>query len=170
MRLLRSHGESPRYHHSLIGTTGRLDAIQAAILSQKLTRLDDWNSARRKAAELLMNALAAAAVGLPAALAEGEDHVYHQFVIRTPNRDEVREALQRNGIATGIHYPIPIHRSSAYSHLLSGEDPAPTASALAGEVLSLPLFPSIAQEQIDRVAASLLCSPEPGPVPSTVSL
>jgi dTDP-3-amino-3,4,6-trideoxy-alpha-D-glucose transaminase len=151
VHLLRSHGESPRYHHSMIGTTGRLDAIQAAILRRKLPRLERWNEVRRQVASALRLALAGSAVDPPVAPAEGCDHVYHQFVIRTPQRDALRRFLSRAGISTGIHYPIPIHRSPAYRVASGARDVAPVATALAKEILSLPMFPGLASEQIQRI-------------------
>ncbi len=152
VRLLRSHGEHPRYHHRVVGTTGRLDAIQAAVLSLKLRGLEQRNRARRQAADALRSALRGSQVIAPAAPAAGCDHVYHQFVVRTPERDELREFLAHEGIATGIHYPIPIHRSDAYRAGLPGRDVAPVASRLAGEVLSLPMFPGLGSDQIRRIA------------------
>jgi len=114
VRLLRSHGESPRYRHRVVGTTGRLDAIQAAVLRVKLSRLDERNQARRLAADRLREVLLDSdSVIAPAPVAPDGDHVYHQFVIRTPRRDAVRDLLARQGIATGIHYPIPIHRPAS---------------------------------------------------------
>jgi dTDP-3-amino-3,4,6-trideoxy-alpha-D-glucose transaminase len=139
VRLVRSHGERPRYFHQLVGTTGRLDAIQAAILRVKLARLDGVNAERRRAARLLKRALADAGVGLPAAPGPGEDHVFHQFVIETDQRDALREKLARHGIETGIHYPVPIHRSPAYARIMNGGDPAPVATRLAERICSLPV-------------------------------
>jgi len=152
VRLLRSHGESPRYHHRLVGTTGRLDAIQAAVLRLKLRELEQWNDARRRAAEELRAALSGSSVVPPIAPAAGCDHVYHQFVVRTRQREELRAFLAREGIATAIHYPIPIHRSDAYLALAPGRDVAPVASRLAGEILSLPIFPGLGPDQIQRIA------------------
>ena len=144
VRLLRSHGESPRYRHRVVGTTGRLDAIQAAVLRLKLSRLDERNQARRLAADRLRDVLLDAdSVIAPAPVASDGDHVYHQFVVRTPRRDAVRDLLAEQGIATGIHYPIPIHRSEAYEALAEGHDAAPRATKLAEEILSLPMFPSL---------------------------
>jgi dTDP-3-amino-3,4,6-trideoxy-alpha-D-glucose transaminase len=155
VRLLRSHGESPRYHHRLVGTTGRLDAIQAAILRLKLSRLDERNEARRLAAAKLRETLVdVEGLTLPAPVDHDGDHVYHQFVIRTPGRDAVKAFLTQQGIATAVHYPIPIHRSDAYA-CGGGHDPAPCASMLAGEILSLPIFPSMTSGQIDRIAGAL---------------
>jgi dTDP-3-amino-3,4,6-trideoxy-alpha-D-glucose transaminase len=166
VRLMRSHGESPRYHHRIVGTTGRLDAIQAAVLRLKLTHLEERNRARRLAADGLRDALRDIdTVKLPARVTDETDHVYHQFVIRTERRDEVKELLARQGVASAIHYPIPIHRSEAYEALAEGgEDVAPTATRLAGEILSLPIFPSMSWEQIQRVGEALrtIAVGEPG--------
>jgi dTDP-3-amino-3,4,6-trideoxy-alpha-D-glucose transaminase len=152
VRLLRSHGESPRYRHRVVGTTGRLDAIQAAVLRLKLARLDELNEARRAAAERLRAELDEAdSVIAPAPAAPDGDHVYHQFVIRSPQRDVVRDFLAQQGIATAIHYPMPIHRSEAYESLAEAHDVAPAATALAREILSLPMFPSLTEEQIRRI-------------------
>jgi dTDP-3-amino-3,4,6-trideoxy-alpha-D-glucose transaminase len=152
VRLMRSHGESPRYRHRVVGTTGRLDAIQAAVLRVKLSHLDERNQARRLAADRLREALLDVdALIAPVAVASDGDHVYHQFVVRTPQRDAVRDLLARQGIATGIHYPIPIHRSEAYESLAEGDDAAPCATRLAQEILSLPMFPSLTREQIERI-------------------
>jgi dTDP-3-amino-3,4,6-trideoxy-alpha-D-glucose transaminase len=154
--LLRSHGERPRYRHRIVGTTGRLDAIQAAILRLKLARLDGWNQARRVAANRLREALAGIESVIPPPPAESDgDHVYHQFVVRISHREEIRELLSERGVATGIHYPVPIHGSDAYTTLTGGDDVAPTATALAGEVLSLPMFPSITEKQIDLIGDAM---------------
>jgi dTDP-3-amino-3,4,6-trideoxy-alpha-D-glucose transaminase len=152
VRLLRSHGESPRYHHRVVGTTGRLDAIQATILRIKLSRLEGWNDARRLAAGTLIEALAGAEKIVPPAPAQPDgDHVYHQFVICTPRRDAIKALLTEQGIATAIHYPVPIHGSEAYEMLAGNGDVAPNATRLAGEILSLPIFPAMTGEQIERV-------------------
>jgi dTDP-4-amino-4,6-dideoxygalactose transaminase len=156
VRLLRSHGESPRYRHRVVGTTARLDAVQAAVLRLKLPGLDERNQARRVAADRLRDALQDAdPLTAPAPAAADGDHVYHQFVVRTPERDSVRRLLAREGIATAVHYPIPIHRSEAYRALAEGDDAAPVATRLAQEILSLPMFPSLTGEQIERIGDAL---------------
>ena len=157
VRLLRSHGESPRYHHRIVGTTGRLDAVQAAVLRVKLRRLEDWNRARRLAADALRGSLEGiASVAPPPPASVDGDHVYHQFVVRTSQRDRMRELLAERDVATGVHYPIPIHRSQAYAGAGAPEpDEAPRATRLAEEVLSLPIFPSLAPEQIERIGAAV---------------
>jgi dTDP-3-amino-3,4,6-trideoxy-alpha-D-glucose transaminase len=156
VRLLRSHGESPRHHHGMVGTTGRLDAIQAAILRQKLRHLERWNDVRRQAADELRVALLESDLRLPVAPGNGCDHVYHQFVVRTHERDALKDFLAQAGIATGIHYPIPIHRSRAYRAVAGERDVAPVASRLATEILSLPMFPGMAPEQIQRIGDVVL--------------
>jgi len=155
VRLLRSHGESPRYHHRVVGTTARLDALQAAILSVKLTRLDERTQARRALACSLRQELDGVyPIIAPACVGRDHDHVYHQFVIRVPRRDAVRDFLGRYGVASAIHYPIAIHRSEAYGGI-DTPDVAPCASRLAGEMLSLPMFPTMTREQIQRIGAVL---------------
>jgi dTDP-3-amino-3,4,6-trideoxy-alpha-D-glucose transaminase len=152
VRLLRSHGEQPRYHHRVVGTTGRLDAVQAAVLERKLLRLEGWNAARRRVAAELREAIGASGrVALPPDPGARGDHVYHQFVVRSRERDLLREHLARADIASAIHYPIPIHRSEAFRRCGGGPDVAPTATRLAQEVCSLPIFPGLSASQIARV-------------------
>lgn len=156
IRLLRSHGEKPRYRHRIVGTTARLDAVQAAVLRLKLSRLDGCNQARRVVADRLAEQINDAAPAIPPALVgAGCDHVYHQFVIRTPRRDAVKDFLASRGIATAIHYPVPIHQSQAYEALAGDGDVAPCATRLAHEILSLPIFPSLASQQIERIGHAL---------------
>jgi len=156
VRLLRSHGEKPRYYHRLVGTTARLDALQATVLRSKLPRLERANARRRLIAEELRKALTDSSLLLPANAEPDGDHVYHLFVVRTPRRDALRQFLAENGIATGIHYPIPIHRSDAYRTASEQRDAAPVASRLAGEILSLPMFPGMAAEQVHRVGEAVM--------------
>ena len=107
VRLLRSHGERPRYRHRIVGTTARLDALQAAILRVKLRHLDSWNAHRRRAAAELRRALQGTCVKTPAGPVDGGDHVYHLFVVRTDDRDPLRAHLTASGIASAVHYPVP---------------------------------------------------------------
>jgi dTDP-4-amino-4,6-dideoxygalactose transaminase len=153
VRLLRCHGERPRYHHQIVGTTARLDAIQAAVLRIKLRDLDTRNDARRRIAERLDSGLSDCALQL---LSGGEDHVYHQYVVRSADRDSLRESLQREGIATGVHYPVALHRTPAYQGL--GAPALPGAEALAESVCSLPMFPEMSDNQLDRVVAACLAA------------
>jgi dTDP-3-amino-3,4,6-trideoxy-alpha-D-glucose transaminase len=151
VRLLRSHGEGPRYHHSMVGTTARLDALQAAILRVKLRRLEGWNDDRRRIGAALRAGLEGTSVELPApAHAEG-DHVFHLFIVRTKQREALRAFLGERGIATAVHYPIPIHRTGAYAELGLGEGSLPVAERLAEEICTLPLYPLMPDEEITRV-------------------
>jgi dTDP-3-amino-3,4,6-trideoxy-alpha-D-glucose transaminase len=152
VRLLRSHGERPRYNHLVPGTTARLDALQAAVLRVKLRRLDGWNDARRRVAAALSDALAGAPVDVPAAVAAGGDHVFHQFVVGCDDRDGLRSHLEREGIGSGIHYPVAIHRSQAYASAGLGPGSLPAAERLAERICSLPLHPSLTGDEIARVA------------------
>ncbi len=149
VRLLRAHGERPRYAHSIIGTTSRLDAIQAAVLRVKLGLLDEWNDTRRRLAARLTNDLAEVSVSQPVAPGPGEDHVYHQYVVTTRARDALRAHLDTCGISTGIHYPVPIHRSGAYAGACSTS--LPVAEWLANQICSLPMHPSMTGAEIDEV-------------------
>jgi dTDP-3-amino-3,4,6-trideoxy-alpha-D-glucose transaminase len=155
VRLLRSHGEGPRYHHSIVGTTARLDALQAALLRVKLRRLDGWNDDRRRLGAALRDGLAGTAVELPAPASLGADHVYHLFVVRTPRREALREALAQDGVATAVHYPIPIHRTGAYEPLGLGTGSLPVVERLAQEICTLPLFPTMSDDELDRVVAAV---------------
>jgi dTDP-3-amino-3,4,6-trideoxy-alpha-D-glucose transaminase len=155
VRLLRSHGESPRYRHRIPGTTARLDALQAAILRVKLRRLDEWNAARRRIAAELGEALRASEVEPPAWPADGHDHVFHQYVVETASRDALREHLEDWGVASGIHYPVPIHRSEAYAGLGLGPGSLPVVERLAQRICSLPIFPGMTSDEVERVARAV---------------
>jgi dTDP-3-amino-3,4,6-trideoxy-alpha-D-glucose transaminase len=154
VRLLRSHGERPRYRHRVIGSTARLDGLQAAILRIKLRRLDDWNAQRRRAAAELRRALLRTTVIAPANPVAG-DHVYHLFVVRAEHRDLLRAHLTARGIASAIHYPIAVHRTEAYARLGYEPGSLPVAETWARQVCSLPMFPGLDGAEIDAVAAAV---------------
>jgi len=155
VRLVRSHGENPRYHHRIVGTTSRLDGLQAAVLRIKLRHLDDWNASRRVAADALHRALEGTAVELPLAPVADGDHVYHLFVIRCDDRDGLREHLAARGIASAIHYPVPIHRTEAYADLGLEAGSMPFAEQSADRILSLPIFPGMTADDAEAVAAAV---------------
>ena len=152
VRLMRAHGERTRYHHEVVGTTARMDAIQAAILRVKLRRLDGWNAARRRAGAALHAALDGAPVTVvsPSLLA---DNVFHQFVVTSPDRDGLRAHLASRGIASAIHYPIPIHETAAYAG--ARHHPLPVSEDLAQQIISLPMHPGITDEEIARTAQAV---------------
>jgi dTDP-4-amino-4,6-dideoxygalactose transaminase len=151
VRLLRSHGERPRYHHDVIGSTARLDALQAALLRVKLRRLDGWNHDRRRLGAALRDGLEGTRVGLPAPASPSGDHVYHLFVVRTDRRQALREHLARRSIASAVHYPIPIHRTGAYAGAGSLYGELSVAERLAEQICTLPLFPTMSGDDVDRI-------------------
>ncbi|WP_445149189.1 DegT/DnrJ/EryC1/StrS family aminotransferase [Baekduia sp. Peel2402] len=151
IRLIRSHGEQPRYHHKVVGTTARLDALQAALLRVKLRRLDGWNDDRRRLGAALRAGLEGTSVQLPSAATLDGDHVYHLFIVRTPDREALREHLDAHGIASAVHYPFPIHRTEAYADLGMEAGSLPVAERLAEEILTLPLFPTMSDEDVQRI-------------------
>jgi dTDP-3-amino-3,4,6-trideoxy-alpha-D-glucose transaminase len=155
LRLLRAHGERPRHRHRIVGTTARLDALQAAVLRVKLRRLDGWNEQRRSAARALDDALAGSDLVLPAPPADDGDHVYHQYVVRTADRDRLRSRLHESGIATGVHYPVPIHLSEAFAARRHVPGDFPVAERLADTVCSLPVHPGIGPSEVERIAAAV---------------
>jgi dTDP-4-amino-4,6-dideoxygalactose transaminase len=152
VRLMRAHGELTRYRHEVVGTTARLDALQAAILRVKLLRLDEWNAARRRVGAALAEALRGSAVTPPAEASPDGDHVFHQFVIQGDDRDGLREHLAAAGVSTAIHYPVPIHRTPAYAADDAAQPSLPVSELLASRILSLPMHPGMTDEEAGRVA------------------
>ena len=155
LRKLRDHGRVSKYVHDEIGYGHRLDALQAAILGAKLPHLDAANAARRRLAKRYDELLADTGLILPF-VPEGVTPVWHLYVVRTPRRDDVLARLKAQGIEVGIHYPLPLHLQPAYRSLGLGPGSFPVAEAAAQQVLSLPLFPEMTEEQQERVAAALL--------------
>ncbi len=153
VRLLRSHGEATRHRHEVVARTDRLDALQAAILRVKLRLLDTANERRRLAGAALRETLSGSPATLPAPPAADGDHVFHLFVVRSPQRDMLRDHLEANDISSAIHYPTPIHLQPAYAGLSLGPSSMPVAEKLAAESCSLPIFPTIEDRQIERIAA-----------------
>jgi dTDP-3-amino-3,4,6-trideoxy-alpha-D-glucose transaminase len=161
VRLLRSHGEVTRYHHEVVGTTARLDALQAGILRVKLRRLDDWNAGRRRVGAALARGLEGSSVAPLAPTVSDGDHVFHQFVVECDDRDALREHLGSVGVASAIHYPVPIHRTPAYASAGLGVGSLPVAEALAARICSLPMYPAMGEQEIERVVGAVLEFPAP---------
>jgi dTDP-4-amino-4,6-dideoxygalactose transaminase len=159
-RMLRDHGQSAKYHHEIEGYNGRLDAIQAGVLRVKLPLLVERNEQRRIRAKRYRMLLAGADLTLPPS-PRWSRPVYHLFVVRVQNREEVQAALADEGIGTGIHYPVPLHLSPAYEHLGFREGDFPIAERAAREVLSLPMYPELSLDDQRRVAAALRRSVAP---------
>ncbi len=155
VRLLREHGSPRRYEHTVLGFNSRLDGMQAVVLSAKLRRLDDWNTARRAAAARYDERLHdVERVGTPV-VADGNVPVWHLYVVRVPDRARVLDTLHSAGIGAGIHYPVPVHLTGAFGHLAGGTGAFPVAEELAQEIISLPMFPGITPAQQERVVAVL---------------
>ena len=154
VRSLRHHGATPddANDHRLRGATARLDNLQAALLSVKLRHLDDWNEQRRAAAARYREALAGAPLTLPPADTGGTESVFHLFAVEVDERDRVRAELREAGIGASVHYPRPAHLNPAWSDL-GGRGAFPAAERLAERTLSLPMFPGITDDEIERVAA-----------------
>lgn len=153
VRRFGNHGSLVKYQHETVGFNSRLDAVQAVVLRHKLRRLDDWNSQRADAAARYHQLLADLESVTVPATAPGNTHVWHLYVIRVANRDEVVRRLQTDGIGVGLHYPEPVHRTAAFRSLTAGS--FPVAEWSAEQLISLPMFPHITEAQQNRVADSL---------------
>jgi dTDP-4-amino-4,6-dideoxygalactose transaminase len=148
----RDHGRTAKYEHGFVGRNSRMDGLQAAILRVKLRHLEGWNQRRRELAARYRFLLEDLPQVHPVATHDGEP-IYHLFVVECDDRDAVRERLEAAGIATGIHYPIPLHLQPAFA----GSEPIslPVAEKAAGRIVSLPMFPEMAPGDVDRVVAAL---------------
>ena len=155
IRALRSHGGLRRYEHTHLGTNSRLDSIQAAVLRVKLRHLPAWNAERRAAAALYTALLADLDQIVLPRVVPGNEHVWHLFVVRVPQRDRVMGELQQAGIGAAIHYPAPIHRLPAFAWLDPSRAEVTRAETYGDQILTLPLFPGITDDQVARVAAEL---------------
>ncbi len=157
VRMLRDHGQRRKYYHEMEGYNGRLDAIQAGILLAKLKYLPDWNERRREKAAHYRELLAPADHDLALPLEpEWARTVYHLYVVRAKERDQLKDCLSEAGIGTGIHYPIPLHLQNAYLSLGYREGDFPAAECASREVLSLPMYPELTLSQQSYVVEQLL--------------
>ncbi|MBS3137396.1 DegT/DnrJ/EryC1/StrS family aminotransferase [Candidatus Woesearchaeota archaeon] len=152
--LLRNYGQKIKYHHLVKGTNSRLDTIQAAVLRVKLKRLEQWNDSRRKNAAMYNKLLANLDGIITPAEAKYAKHIYHLYVVRvesadkTKNRDALLEFLKKKEIFAGIHYPIPIHLQPAYAELQQYAGKLPVTEKYSREIISLPMYPELSEEQI----------------------
>ena len=162
IRMLRDWGQEEKYQHVLKGFNYRMDGIQGAILRVKLRHLKAWTEARRAHASRYDELLVGCGVHPPQAMTYAR-HVYHIYAIGTPERAVVQEALIKQGVQTGIHYPLPVHLQPAYAGLGYSSGTFPHAEAAAQQVLSLPLYPEMSSETVQRVAGHLKeIAPSPG--------
>jgi dTDP-4-amino-4,6-dideoxygalactose transaminase len=156
VRMYRNYGQRAKYDHVVRGYNHRLDALQAAVLRVKLEHLAGWNAARREYAQQYNSLLAQCPVALPVE-ADYAESVYHLYVIRVKNRDELRGHLLDQGIATGVHYPTPIHLQPAYKELGYRSGDFPVSERYMTRLLSLPMYPELEPELIYRVTQAIEC-------------
>lgn len=154
IRLLRQHGSSKKYCHTILGHNSRLDEIQAAMLLVKLKYLDLWNEKRRKNAYLYNELLKGTDVITPYEI-EDIKHVYHLYVVRAKNRDSLAEKLKQNGIASGVYYPLPLHLQEVYRDLGYQRGDLPESEKASLETLALPLYPEMSEEKVRKVVQIL---------------
>lgn len=155
LRSLRDHGAKRRYFHDEVGLNSRLDALQAAVLLAKLPHLKTWNEERRRLANLYQTKLAGLPLRLPVEI-EGNHHIYHQFVVRVPERrDELKAFLLEREISTEIYYPLPLHLQDCFNSLGYGLGDFPQAEKAALEVLALPIYPELGEERLNYVVEAI---------------
>ena len=154
-KMIRDHGAEKKYHHEMYGHNYRMEGIQGAVLGVKLRHLGTWTEARRRNAALYNKHLK----GIPNVTTPKEmsyaKHVYHLYVIRVTKRDELQKRLEEKGISTGLHYPIPLHVQKAFAHLGYKEGDFPVTERVAKEMLSLPMYPELTEEQIKYVCGAI---------------
>lgn len=158
LKMSRNYGQPAKYYHDFVGINSRLDELQAAILRIKLKYLDEWNEKRRKIAALYNELLSDANVITPVER-EYAKHVYHLFVIRCKNRDKLKAHLEKKAIQTLIHYPIPVHKQSAYLNL-GYKAKLPVTEKLCSDFLSLPIYPWLSRDEVHKVCESIKTAPE----------
>lgn len=147
MRMIAAHGSKERYVHEILGINSRIDTLQAAILNVKLKYIAEWNSKRARNAELYKKYLADADVVLPYT-ADFSNHIYHQFSLRVKDRKGLQTRLQEKGVPTAVHYPVPLHKQPAFRTEVS----LPVAEKVAEEIISLPMFPELSEDEIVYIA------------------
>ena len=156
-RKLRVHGSGHTYYHEMIGGMFRLAAIQAAVLDVKLKHLDGWHEARRKNAALYDQLLRGSAVVTPH-IEEGNWSVYNQYVVRVPDRDRVKQRLADRGVGSAVYYPVPLHLQPCFAYLGGKPGDLPVTERACREVLALPVYPELPEEQVRYVAHELLAA------------
>lgn len=151
MKLIHDHGASVRYHHDVVGHNYRMEGFQGAVLSVKLKHIEKWTEKRQKNAALYTELLNDVEGVIAPEIKEGRSHSFHLYIARCRRRDELKEYLEKQGIATGLHYPIPLHLQKAYAHLGYKKGDFPVAEEFADEILSLPMYPELTEKQIQYV-------------------
>jgi dTDP-4-amino-4,6-dideoxygalactose transaminase len=157
MRLLRDHGSRIRYQHEVLGVNARLDELQAAVLRVKLRYLEQWNTARQAHAGVYSEQLQGVVEAVPL-VRPGSIHVYYVYVVQVKERDQFRTLLEQEGVATGIHYPIPIHLQPACARYGYSRGALPVTEDVTERIVSLPMYPELTAEQIQRVVNAVKSS------------
>ena len=154
---LRAHGSTKSYYHEMVGYNSRLDALQAAILSVKLSYLDEWSASREENARYYTEALSNIDAIIPPIVSNHCNHIYHQYTIRTTDgrRDELKAHLKEQGIGTKIYYPLPLHLQGCFKDLGYKEGDFPVSEEASRQVLSLPIYPELKQEEMDYVVKQI---------------
>jgi dTDP-4-amino-4,6-dideoxygalactose transaminase len=156
-RLLRVHGSGHQYHHKFVGGMFRMAAVQAAVLDVKLKYLENWHEGRRRNAAIYDRYLTGGKIVTPR-IESGNWSIYNQYVVRVPDRDRVKQALQEKGIGTAIYYPIPLHLQECFAYLNYRPGDFPQSERACREVLALPIYPDLTPEQVTYVAKELLAA------------
>ena len=154
IRTLRNYGSNKKYFNEYKGYNSRLDEMQAAVLRVKLRYLDEWNAYRKEVASNYLNKINNENIILPH-VHKDTNPVWHQFIIRTNNREDLQRYLEEQGISTMIHYPVPIHKQEAYKEYSDMIGRLPIAESIADEILSLPIYPEISKDDIDKIIESI---------------
>src|SRR5947208_507064 len=154
LRILRDHGSRVRYQHEFLGVNARMDELQAAVLRVKLSYLDQWNAARQAHAFAYSEQLKGVVDAVPAVRPWGA-HVYYVYVVQVREREHFRKELEQEGVATGIHYPIPVHLQQACAHYGYKRGMLPVTEAVSERIVSLPMYPELTTEQIQAVVGAV---------------
>ncbi len=155
IKMIRVHGSQSKYEHTLLGINSRLDSIQAAVINVKLKYIDKWNELRRKHAARYTELLSDIPGLVCPAIADENQHVFHQYTIQLDDRFGLQNFLRERGIATGIHYPIPLHLQPAFKNLGYNENDFPISETVAKKVLSLPIYPELPTDHQEYVVEQI---------------
>ncbi|MDQ2904784.1 MAG: DegT/DnrJ/EryC1/StrS family aminotransferase [Chloroflexota bacterium] len=169
LRLLRDHGSRVRYHHEVMGVNARMDELQAAVLRVKMPYLDQWNAARQEHARRYTEALRDSVETVPVVRPQA-GHVFYVYVVQVQERERFRQILEQEGIATGIHYPIPVHLQPASLRYGYAPGTLPVTEAAAARIVSLPMYPELTTQQIERVVEVVKKASRPGIVAQDLSV
>jgi len=156
LRRLRLHGGARQYHHDEVGFNSRLDTLQAAVLLAKLPHLEDWSRARARHAQRYTEAFTGHPAVCPPRIDPANQHTFHQYTVRVPQRDELQASLRARGIGNSIYYPLALHLQPCFSHLGYGRGSFPAAEAATDSVISLPIYPELTRQQQDEVMDGVL--------------